>query len=51
MTMNVKIVGLQKLGYIVIDFRVNKNRPYDGFFGFSVMRNAWRGGGGCFFRG
>ena len=44
---DVKIVRAQKLGNIVIDFRINEYRPNDGFFGFSVVRDCrWRGGGG-----
>jgi hypothetical protein len=43
---NVKIVRLQELGDIVIDFGVNQYRPYDCFFGFSAVRDAGCGGGG-----
>src|SRR5512140_2606316 len=53
MPVNVKIVGLQELGDVVVDLWVNEHRPYDGFFGFSAVgccRRRWRGGGGECFR-
>jgi hypothetical protein len=37
---DVEIVCAQELGNIVIDFRVNENRPYDGFFGFTAVRDC-----------
>jgi hypothetical protein len=39
-TVDIEVVGIQELGDVVIDFRVNKNRPHDGFFGFSTMRDC-----------
>jgi sorbitol-specific phosphotransferase system component IIA len=49
MAVNIKIFSLEELGHIVIYFRVNENRPYDGFFSFTVMWNTRSGGGGSFF--
>jgi hypothetical protein len=39
-TVDVEIVRAQELGDVVIDFRVNENRPYDGFFGFTAVRDC-----------
>src|SRR5574341_1513303 len=50
MPVNVKIIRIQKLSHIVIYFRINEDRPNDGFFCFSVVRDAWRCGGGGSFR-
>jgi hypothetical protein len=40
MTVDVEVIGIQELGDVVIDFRVNENRPHDGFFGFSTVRDC-----------
>jgi hypothetical protein len=40
MAVDIKIISTQKLGDVVIDFRVNEDRPNDGFFGFSAMRDC-----------
>jgi hypothetical protein len=39
MPMNVKIIRGQKLSHVIIGFRVNEDRPNDGFFGFSAVRD------------
>ena len=43
MPVDVKILGSQELGYVVVDLGVNQHRPHDGFLGFPVMRDAGRG--------
>jgi hypothetical protein len=39
-TVDVEIVHIEKLCDVVIDFRVNENRPNDGFFGFTAVRDC-----------
>jgi hypothetical protein len=36
---DVKIIRAQKLRDVIIGFRVNEDRPYDGFFGFPAVRD------------
>src|SRR5512133_3414996 len=45
--MDVEVICIQELGDVVIDFGVNENRPHNGFFGFSTVRDCrWASGGG-----
>ena len=39
-TVNVKIIRAEKLCDVVIDFGINENRPNDGFFGFTAVRDC-----------
>src|SRR5690606_26634969 len=50
MSVDVKILRVQKLRDVVIHLRVNEHRPNDGFFGFAAMRDCrcGRRGGGIF---
>jgi hypothetical protein len=37
---DIEIVRVEELGDVVINFGVNENRPYDGFFGFTAVRDC-----------
>jgi hypothetical protein len=41
MPVNIEVIGLQELGYVVVDLGVDQHSPHDGFLRFPIVRDAW----------